>query len=102
MYMYTAGTFSLVVLSRIPFGPDSACRVTQQTSVLCHAADMSAVSSIRHVCGCDTQQTGLVPQTADKAAMPRGRMSAVSRSRNVCCATRQKRLPCHTADMSAV
>ena len=40
------------------------------------------------------QQTCLMCDTAD--------MSAVSHSRNVCCATQQTCLLCHTADMSAM
>ena len=66
--------------------------VTQQTCLLCHTADMSAVSHSRHVC-CDTQQTCLLCHTAD--------MSAASRNRHVCCATQQTCLLRHTAEMSA-
>ena len=64
--------------------------VMQQTCLLCHTADMSAVSHSRHVC-CVTQQTCLLCHTAD--------MSAVSHSRHVCCVTQQTCLLCHTADM---
>ena len=40
------------------------CCVTQQTCLLCHTADMSAVSHGRHVC-CATQQACLLSHTAD-------------------------------------
>ena len=43
-------------------------RVTQQTSLLCHTADMSAVSHSRHV-GCVTQQTCLPCHTTDMSAV---------------------------------
>ena len=58
--------------------------LARRTILLCHKADMSAVSHIRHLL-CDT---------AD--------MSSLSHSRHVCCVTRQTCLMCHTADMSAV
>ena len=46
--------------------------VTQQTCLLCHTADMSAVTHSRHVC-CVTPQTCLLCHMADMS-------SAVSRS----------------------
>ena len=69
------------------------CCVTQQTCLLCHTAEMSAVSHSRDVC-CVTQQSCLLCHAAD--------MSAASHSRHVCCVTQQTCLLCHTADMSEV
>ena len=55
------------------------CRVTLQTCLLCHTADMSAASHRRHIY-CVTQQTCLLCRTAE--------MSAVSRNGHVCCVSR--------------
>ena len=68
-------------------------KITQQTSLPCDAADMSAASHCRHVC-CDTQQTRLL---CDKA-----QMSAVSHSRHICWVTQRTCPLCDMADMSAV
>ena len=61
----------------------------QQTCLLCHMADMSAVPHSRRVC-CVTQETCLLCDTAD--------MSAVRYSRHLCCITQQTRLMCHSVE----
>ena len=65
---------------------------TQWTLLLCHTADMPAVSHGRHVC-CVTRQTSMLRHAADRCAAPR--------SRRVCCVTQQTCLLCNAADMSA-
>ena len=47
---------------------DSTSAPPQQTCLLCHTADMSAVCHSRHVC-CATQQTRLLYHTADMSAV---------------------------------
>ena len=71
----------------------SGYHVTQQTCLLCHTADMSALSRSRHVCWV-TQLTYLLCHAAD--------VSAVSRSRHVCWVTQLTYLLCHAADMTSV
>ena len=71
------------------------CCVTQQTCLICHIADMSAVSHNRQVFFV-TQQTCLLCHTAD--------ITAASHSRRDCCVTVTQPAPmlCHTSDMSAL
>ena len=69
------------------------CCVTWQTRLLCHTAGMSSASANRHAC-CVPQQTCLPCHTAH--------MSVVSHSRHVCCDAEQTCSLCHTAKMSAV
>ena len=69
------------------------CCVTQQTSLLCHTASLSAVWHSRHVHWV-THQTCLLCDIAD--------MSAASHSKHVCGVTKQTWLLCHTSSMSAV
>ena len=68
-------------------------KITQQTSVPCDTADMSAVGQGGHVC-CVTQQTCLPWPTVDK--------SAGWHSRHVCRVTWEACLSCDAAGMSAV
>ena len=78
------------------------CCVIHQTCLLCHTAEMSAVSDTtdrsavshsRHFFRLK-QQTHPLRDTTD--------MSAVRHSRHVCCVTQQTCLLCRTADMSVV
>ena len=90
----------------ITFLGASSC-VTQQTCLLCHTANMSAVS---HSMTCllyqaATQQSCLLCRTADMSVVSRSNtavMSDESESRHVCCVAQQVCLLCPTAGISAV